>query len=124
MRRLLQNGEEVRAFSDRTVSPSFVDDVITATMALLERRSPPGLYHCVNTGWTTWAGVARELARLLQIRNPAITEIPMAAASLLAPRPRFAALSNRKLLDEGIDMPTWQHALARYVGVRPGSDQG
>ena len=49
----------------------------------------------------------------------------MADAGLLAPRPRFAALSNRKLLDEGIDMPTWQSALARYTeGVRPGSDQG
>ena len=26
-------------------------------------RAPSGLYHCVNTGWTTWAGLARELAR-------------------------------------------------------------
>ena len=125
MLRMLRNGEEVRAFSDRTVSPSFVDDVVSATMSLLERRSPSGLYHCVNTGWTTWAGVARELARLLELPNAPIKEIPMGNAGLVAPRPRFAALSNRKLLYEGIEMPTWQSALALYIdGVRPGSDQG
>src|SRR5262245_5390969 len=49
MLRQLRNGEEVRAFSDRTVSPSFVEDVIVATMGLLERQSPSGLYHCVNS---------------------------------------------------------------------------
>ena len=125
MLRMLQQGEEVVAFSDRTVSPSFVDDVVAATMSLLERRSPSGLYHCVNTGWTTWSNLARELARLLDQPNAPIKDIPMANAALVAPRPRFAALSNRKLLDEGIDMPTWQSALARYVhGIRPWSDQG
>ena len=111
----LRNGAEVKAFSDRTVSPSFVDDVVAATMALLARQSPSGIYHCVNSGWTTWANLARELARLMQLPDAAIKEIPMADANLLAPRPRFAALSNRKLLDEGIDMPTWQSALERYT---------
>lgn len=119
MLRQLKDGEEVRAFSDRTVSPSFVEDVIAATVGLLERQSPSGLYHCVNSGWATWVNVAQELARLLNLPNAPIKGIPMADAALLAPRPRFAALSNRKLLDEGIDMPTWQEALARYTdGVR------
>lgn len=128
MLRMLLTGQEVKAFSDRTVSPSFVEDVVTATMTLLDKSSPSGIYHCVNSGWTTWANLARELGRLLQIPRPEIKEVLMADAGLLAPRPRFAALSNRKLLDEGIDMPTWQSALERYVGsdrgeaaVRPGS---
>ena len=120
MMRALLTGQEVRAFSDRTVSPSFVDDVVAATLSLLARQSPSGLYHCVNSGWTTWADLARELARLLAIRVPAIKEVTMAEANLLAARPRFAALSNRKLLDEGIDMPAWQSALQKYVGPERG----
>jgi dTDP-4-dehydrorhamnose reductase len=32
-----------------------------------------------------------------------------------APRPRFAALSNRKLAAAGFEMPTWQDALARHL---------
>jgi dTDP-4-dehydrorhamnose reductase len=39
----------------------------------------------------------------------------MADVKLVAPRPRFAALSNAKLTGAGVAMPTWQDALARYV---------
>jgi len=111
----LKEGREVRAFADRTVSPSFVDDVVAATMALLEQKAPIGLYHCVNTGWTTWSGLARELAQLIHRPDAAIVDVPMASASLVAPRPKFAALSNGKLVAQGIAMPTWQDALRRHV---------
>jgi dTDP-4-dehydrorhamnose reductase len=111
----LNEGREVRAFADRTVSPSFVDDVVAATMALLEQKAPIGLYHCVNTGWTTWSGLARELAQLIRRPDAAIIEVPMASASLVAPRPKFAALSNGKLAAQGIAMPTWQDALRRHI---------
>ena len=111
----LKEGREVRAFADRTVSPSFVDDVVAATMALLEQKAPIGLYHCVNTGWTTWSGLARELAQLIRRPDAAIIEVPMASASLVAPRPKFAALSNDKLAAQGIAMPTWQDALRRHI---------
>jgi dTDP-4-dehydrorhamnose reductase len=111
---------EVRAFSDRTVSPSYVDDVVAATAALLDREPPHGLYHCVNSGWTTWASLTRELARILGRDQASIAEVPMAAVGLPAPRPRFAALSNAKLARAGITMPEWQEALRRYVEARAG----
>jgi dTDP-4-dehydrorhamnose reductase len=34
---------------------------------------------------------------------------------LVARRPRYCALSNAKLRDVGIGMPTWRDALARHV---------
>ena len=111
----LKAGREVRAFADRTVSPSFVDDVVAATLALLEQKAPAGLYHCVNTGWTTWSGLAHELARIIEQPDAPIVDIPMASASLVAPRPKFAALSNAKLTALGITMPTWQDALRRHI---------
>jgi dTDP-4-dehydrorhamnose reductase len=33
----------------------------------------------------------------------------------------FAALSNRKLEDAGIEMPSWQDAVRRYVRARVAS---
>jgi dTDP-4-dehydrorhamnose reductase len=116
--RILENlraGNPVRAFVDRSVSPSFVDDVVMATDQLLRMPAPCGVYHCVNSGWTNWAGIARELAHLIGRPDAAIEEIRMAAAGLRAPRPLFAALSNQKLIDSGVAMPTWQDALRRYV---------
>ena len=108
-------GKEVRAFSDRTVSPSYVADVVDATAALINGNLPYGLYHCVNSGWTTWADLARELGRLVGLPEAQITEITLADASLPVPRPKFAALSNAKLADAGITMPSWHDALARRV---------
>ena len=116
--RLLQGilgGTEVRAFSDRTVSPSFVEDVVAATRALFEGGKPFGLYHCVNTGWTTWFELAQRLAVSADRPDAHVTPIEMAASGLRAPRPKFAALSNRKLADHGVTLPTWEHALDRYV---------
>jgi dTDP-4-dehydrorhamnose reductase len=113
----IRAGEEVRAFCDRTVSPSYVADVVAATVAMLDRRSPYGLYHCVNTGWTTWAALAREIARMLGRPDAPIREITQAEAALAAKRPRFAALSNEKLARAGVMMPSWQDALTRYVAA-------
>lgn len=116
--RILQNlqaGREVVAFSDRTVSPSYVDDVVKATSGLIAGGSPSGLYHCVNSGWTTWSGLAKELAVIVGKPDAPIRDILMNDAGLLAPRPKFAALSNEKLVDAGITMPTWQSALRRHV---------
>lgn len=111
----LRAGRAISAFSDRTVSPSYVEDVVTAMVTLVDTDAPFGLYHCVNSGWTTWAGLARELARLAGRPEARIDAVPMAAAGLKAPRPLFAALSNAKLLEAGVEMPTWEDALGRYL---------
>jgi dTDP-4-dehydrorhamnose reductase len=116
----LQAGTGVRAFGDRTVSPSYVDDVVTATAALLDLNPAPGVYHCVNSGWTTWAKLTHELARIVGRPDAPIAEIALADAGLPTPRPRFAALSNAKLERAGITMPTWQEALRRYVEAKAG----
>lgn len=113
-------GEEVRAFSDRTVSPSYVEDVALATSKLIDGARPPGLYHCVNSGWTTWSHLAHELARLAGRPDARIIDVPVAEVTLRAQRPQFAALSNAGLAGQGIQMPTWEDALKRYVELRLG----
>lgn len=112
--RRIREGGPVPVFVDRTVSPTYTDDVAQATRRLLEGRHAPGLYHCVNTGAATWAQIATEAARLLA-RPIEMQPITLAAAALAAPRPRYSALSNAKLASAGILMPTWQDALGRYL---------
>ena len=111
----LRAGGPVRAFVDRSVSPSYVDDVVTATVRLVDERAPFGLYHCVNTGWTNWSALAREIARLIGRPDAVVEDVHLADAGLRAVRPKFAALSNARLASVGITLPTWQDALARHV---------
>lgn len=114
----IRGGRPVRAFADRTVSPSFVDDVVLATMTLLDRQPSSGVYHCVNSGQATWVEVARELARLADRPDATIEAVRMADAKLRAPRPLYAALSNDKLRAIGVALPSWQDALSRYARIR------
>jgi dTDP-4-dehydrorhamnose reductase len=112
--RALIAGEEARVFEDRTVSPTYVADGARATLALLERTAPPGLYHCVNSGRCTWLEFARELARQLKV-EPRLVPVRMTGMKFRAERPLYCALSNAKLTAAGGVMPTWQDALARYA---------
>ncbi|MGE3841842.1 MAG: dTDP-4-dehydrorhamnose reductase [Vicinamibacterales bacterium] len=113
----LRHGRETRVFVDRTVSPSYVEDVAEATLTLLSRRAPYGLYHCVNSGQTTWHELARELARVTGTDESLLVPVRVADVSLKARRPVFAALDNRKLASVGVVMPTWQDAVSRYCRV-------
>ena len=112
----IRRGDEVPVFVDRTVSPSFTDDIARATRTLLERRLPPGVYHCVNEGFATWAEIAGEAARLLGV-SWKMKPLTLGTVALAAPRPRYCAMSPAKLADAGIVMPPWEDALARYLNA-------
>ena len=111
------NGREPNVFMDRVVSPSFVHDVARATRSLIDAQAPAGLYHCVNTGHTTWLHLAEEIKRQLR-STTSLRPISVASLSLPAVRPVFCALSNAKLAAAGFEMPSWQDALTRHLASR------
>jgi dTDP-4-dehydrorhamnose reductase len=115
----IRDGQPARVFADRTVTPAYVEDVVEATRLILEKRPAAGLYHCVNSGSTTWLGLAEEAARVMR-RAAKLVPLSVDDVQFKAARPRFCALSNQKLADAGIVLPTWQSALARYIlSVQP-----
>ena len=114
---VLLAGGEVKAFVDRTVSPSYVADVAGATARLLALSPPAGVYHCVNSGMGTWYDLALEVARLAGGRARVVAAHAR-DVSLKAIRPQFCALSNAKLTATGVTMPSWQDALGRYMRER------
>jgi len=110
----IRAGQPARVFTDRTVTPSYVEDVARATWALVESEAPFGVYHCVNSGLTTWFELAREIGRCLGV-EPDLVPVKVADVALKARRPQYAALSNEKLARAGVEMPAWQDALRRYL---------
>jgi dTDP-4-dehydrorhamnose reductase len=111
----LRDGLPAPAFVDRTVTPSFVDDVADATMHLLQHQSQTGVYHAVASGATTWYDLALTIASRLGRPPAAVTPVKMADVALKAARPQYATLSNAKLAEAGFVMPTWQATLDTYL---------
>ena len=110
----IRDGQPVRVFADRTVTPSYVEDVTTATMELLARRPAPGRVSLRQQRHDHLArdrGGDRPPAR----RQPEIVAVKSADVKLRARRPQYCALSNDKLARVGVAMPSWQDALRRYL---------
>lgn len=116
-----RQGRTLTAFYDRKISPVHVDDVAAAMRRLVEKKANPGVWHCVNSGFATWHELALEIVRIL---GSASNVIPasLERSGLRVPRPLFSALSNEKLANFGIELPTWQNALARAVSPPQAED--
>jgi dTDP-4-dehydrorhamnose reductase len=116
-----RQGRTLTAFYDRKISPVHVDDVAAAMRRLVERKASPGVWHCVNSGFATWHELALEIVRVL---GSASNVIPasLERSGLRVPRPLFSALSNEKLANFGIELPTWQNALARAISPPQAED--
>lgn len=113
----LEAGREVTVFTDRVVSPSYVEDVAAATVHLVDEGGEPGLYHCVNSGCGTWHDVVVESARLMGV-TPRLRSITSDQVTMKAARPRYCALANDKLGAAGFPMPPWQDAVRRWLAAR------
>ena len=112
----LRRGDAARVFVDRTVSPTYALDAARATRLLVETNAAAGLYHCVNSGSCTWFELAQELARQSGVAAR-FTTVMMKDVAMRPPRPQFCALANDKLRAAGVDMPSWQDAIARFVAA-------
>ncbi len=112
----LKAGEPTRVFIDRVVSPSYVVDVIEATLHLLASNAEAGVYHCVNSGQTTWHALGQVIAARLGVDTP-LVPVKVADVPMRAPRPQYCALSNRKLAAAGLIMAGWEDAIARHLSA-------
>jgi dTDP-4-dehydrorhamnose reductase len=112
--RSIADGVPFAAASDLMVSPTYVPDLVHATLDLLidgER----GLWHLSNYGAVTWAELARMAAHAAGLDGSFVHARPHAELGFAARRPAYAALASER----ATLMPSLEHALARYVRARP-----
>jgi dTDP-4-dehydrorhamnose reductase len=107
-------GVPVDAAEDLVVSPTYVPDLVHATLDLLidgER----GIWHLANDGSVSWAELARAAARSAELDETLVRGRPHVELGLVAARPRHAALASER----GRLMPPLAHALDAYLRDRP-----
>lgn len=108
--RALAAGQRVTVLDDVVVSPTYVPDLVHASLDLLI-DGESGIWHLTNAGAITWSEFARRAARLACVDASLLIESSRHALPLPAPRPAFSALSSHR----GIVMPSLEDALERYV---------
>lgn len=117
--RSLETGDSFYVASDVTISPTYVPDLVDICLDLLIDNEK-GLLHLTNTGYLTWAELAK-LASDIAIKNNYIASpkagisshiVPQTATEmkLSAKRPAFSALRSERLQI----LPSFEDALHRY----------
>jgi dTDP-4-dehydrorhamnose reductase len=112
--RELRARREVAAAGDVEVSPTYVPDLVNASLDLLI-DGETGVWHVANDGAVSWAAFARHGAAAAGVSTRRLRECRLADLRLPAPRPRYSVLGS----DRGRLLPPLEDALARYVAERP-----
>jgi dTDP-4-dehydrorhamnose reductase len=102
--------------NDQRGCPTYSVDLARAIIDLC-RNQASGIVHTTNSGECSWFEFAREIIKVAGLG----TEVrPVSSQQMTrpAPRPPYSVLSAKSLQQYGIAVPTWQHALERYLGER------
>jgi dTDP-4-dehydrorhamnose reductase len=111
--RTLAEGRKFVAADDAFVSPTYVPDLVGASLDLLidgER----GIWHLANEGAITWAELARRAAQLAGLDPQLVEARSTVFLQLSAPRPLYSVLGSER----GQLLPTLEDALERYLNER------
>jgi dTDP-4-dehydrorhamnose reductase len=109
--RRLASGARVTAAEDMTVSPTYVPDLVNASLDLLIDGAT-GIWHLANQGATSWADLARRSADLRGYDAELVVPVASSTLGLTAQRPVYSALGTER--GNGI-MPPLEAALERYA---------
>jgi dTDP-4-dehydrorhamnose reductase len=105
----MKRGERWKAVEDQCVSPTYVPDLVQATLDLLV-DGESGIWHLANRGSVSWAKLAELVAGRGGFDSSLVERVRTQDLQLPAARPQFSALaSERSQL-----MPTLEDALERY----------
>jgi dTDP-4-dehydrorhamnose reductase len=110
--RLLALRRPAPAPGDLVVSPTYVPDLVEATLDLLIDDAS-GIWHLCNQGALTWADLARKAA-VLEGLDPALVDgQPWSSLGMVARRPAFSALDSER----GHLLRPLPEALAAFSGA-------
>jgi dTDP-4-dehydrorhamnose reductase len=114
MLKLGKEKEQINVVMDQHGSPTYAVDLASIIHQAIEKQIPYGIYHATNLGYTTWYEFTKQIFEKANIPckvNPVTSEEFNSAAK----RPKNSKLSKEKLLNAGIEIPTYEDALNRYL---------
>jgi dTDP-4-dehydrorhamnose reductase len=110
--RRLAGGHAVEAAADLVVSPTYVPDLVDATLDLVV-DGETGLWHLANEGEVSWANFAEMIAETLRLDASLVRPAPASAFAWPAARPAYSALTSTR----GQIMPGLENAIERFAAM-------
>lgn len=120
MARLARSHDTVDVVDDQHGSPTWTADLAhgLVALALAADRVPPGVLHCVNSGSTTWCGLARAVFTELGADPARVRPCSTAQFPRPAPRPANSVLDTTSWTAAGLPaLRPWRHALSAAVAA-------
>lgn len=113
--------DEISVVSDQHGSPTYAEDLAEIIKKAIYNKIPYGIYHTTNEGFTTWYDFTKKIFEKAGIKckvNPVTTKEYINMMNVVqAKRPENSQLSKAKLNSVGIEIPTWEDALNRYLKI-------
>ena len=112
MVRLAGQRDTVDVVDDQRGSPTWSADLARGLVALGRSSAAPGVYHCTNSGNTTWFGFTQAIFEEIGADASRVHPTDSTAFVRPAPRPAYSVLSDTEWLAAGLPaMPAWRTAL-------------
>jgi dTDP-4-dehydrorhamnose reductase len=117
MLRLGNSTNPIRVVEDHVASPSYAPAIASRTADMVERNFR-GLFHLGGGEAISWYHYAKLIFELAGL-SPELQPTDEREYRTAARRPKFSALSNRKLEEAGIaPMPALREAVREYLHAR------
>jgi dTDP-4-dehydrorhamnose reductase len=104
-----KSGATFAAANDVVISPTYVPDLVNASLDLL-LDEVDGIWNISNHGSITWAMLASEVAKRSGYNAKHFEAVPLNSLGFIAARPSYSVLTTEK----GFELPSWENALDRF----------
>jgi dTDP-4-dehydrorhamnose reductase len=110
--RRLAGGQGFAAPNDIVISPTYLPDLVHASLDLLIDRAS-GVWHLTNQGAVSWADFVRRAAEIMSVDTSRLVALPLSSCGRTAGRARFSALASER----GAMVAPLEDALHRYAAA-------
>jgi dTDP-4-dehydrorhamnose reductase len=109
-------GDAIRVVADQVLTPTYTVDLAEATRKLIMTEAF-GLYHLTSEGQCSWYEFTRGIFDRAGVATQ-LTAVKTADFPSPVKRPAYSVLSKSKIRSMGLQIPSWQDALSRYLNER------
>lgn len=114
--RLSKENSEINVVNDQFGNPTYTVDLAHIINQLIMKEIPFGIYNATNLGSTNWYELAKKVLTYMK-SDCNVNPISTQDLNRRAIRPKNSRLDITKLLKQGIEVPTYDNALERYLKI-------